>query len=174
MAFGAQAMNGAFSALSSLTSFITASKQAKQDRLWQEYNNKMTKLQNAENQNIITTNDVMRQDRKHTQLMQIQKSETASLASAEASAAASGTIGNSVNMTLRAISQNASNARQAIERDDDLQDVQTMNQRFQSAFGMEMQLDRRVISGPSTASLLLGLGEAGIKASGLTTGSSKR
>lgn len=164
MAFGAQQMNGAFSALSSLTSFITAGKQAKQDRLWQEYNNKMLKLQNAENQNIITTNDLMRRDRKHTQLMQIEKSETATIATAEAQAAASGTIGNSVNAALREISVNASNAKQAIERDDDLQDVQSMNQRFQSNMGMEMQMDRRVISGPSTASLMLGIGEGLIKA----------
>ncbi|AUZ94786.1 hypothetical protein HOR97_gp34 [Agrobacterium phage Atu_ph03] len=168
MAFGAQQMNGAFSALSTLTSFITASKQAKQDRLWQEYNNKLAKIQNGQNQNIITVNDLMRRDRKHTQLEQIQKSETATLASAEAAAAAAGATGNSVNAVLRDISSNAANAVAAIERDDDLQDAQSINQRFQSDLGLELQLDRRVISGPSTASLLLGLGE------GLVKGTAKR
>jgi hypothetical protein len=163
MAFSAQAMSGTFSALSSLSSYITASKQAQQDRLWQDYNNKMTKLQDAQNQNTITTNDLMRRDRKHTQLQQIEKSETATLATAEATAAATGTIGNSVNQTLRAISQNASNAKQAIERDDDLQDVQSIQQRFQSAFGAQLQTDNRTISNPSTASLMLGIGGGLIK-----------
>lgn len=166
MAFSAQQMSGAFQGFSALSSFITAGKQAKQDRMWQEYNNKMVKLQDAENQNVITTNDLMRRDRKHTQLQQIRMSENATLAGAEAAAAATGTIGNSVNAVLKDISTNAANAVSSVERDDDLQDVQSMTQRFQSAFGAQMQLDRRVISGPSTASLMLGIGQGLITATG--------
>ena len=163
MAFGAAQMQGMMGMFSTFNSFITASKQAKQDRLWQEYNNKMVKMQDGMNQGVITTNDLMRKDRKQTQLMQIAKSEAAVTASAEVSAASTGTVGNSVNMTLFDIGRNASNARVALERDDDLQDVQSMNQRMQSAMGAEMQIDRKKINGPSPASLLLGLGEGVIK-----------
>lgn len=163
MAFGAQQMGGMMDAFSTLSSYITAGKQAKQDRLWQEYNNKMTRIQGGLNQGIITTNDLMRKDRKMTQLLQIEKSEKATAASAEVSAAATGTIGNSVNMVLFDIGRNAATARAQLERDDDLQDVQSQNQRLQSALGMEMQIDNRTINGPSMASMMLGLGGAGIK-----------
>lgn len=163
MAFGATQMSGMMDMFGKLSSFITASKQAKQDRLWQEYNNKMVRIQDGMNQGIITTNDLMRKDRKHTQLMQIAKSENATVASAEVSAAATGTVGNSVNAVLFDIGRNASNARVAIERDDDLQDVQSMNQRMQSAMGAQLQIDNKQINGPSSASLLLGLGEGVIK-----------
>jgi len=163
VAFGATAMSGMMDVFGKLNSFITASKQAKQDRLWQEYNNKMVRLQDGMNQGIITTNDLMRKDRKQTQLMQIAKSEAAVTASAEVSAASTGTVGRSVNAVLFDIGRNASNARVAVERDDDLQDVQSQNQRMQSALGAQLQIDHKKINGPSPASLLLGLGEGAIK-----------
>ena len=163
MAFGANAMGGLFQGFQAIGSFIAAGKKAESDRQWQEYNNKMTRLQDAQNQNALTTNENMRKERKHAQLMQVQKSETATKASAEVSAAATGTIGRSVNMVLFDIGRNAANARTAIEKDDKQQDAQTDNQRMQSAMQTELQLDLRHIPGPSPATLMLGIGGGLIK-----------
>ena len=162
MAFGADSMSAIFSGLSSIGSYIAARQQAESDRQWQEYNNKMTRIQDAQNQNAITANANMRREREHAQLMQIDKSEKATLATAEVSAAASGTIGRSVNMVLFDINRNAANARGALAKDSDMQDVQDQNQRMQSAMQSEMELDLRYITNPSPASLLLGLGTAGL------------
>lgn len=161
--FGANAMSGAMGIFQSFGSFIAAGQKAESDRKWQDYNNKMTRLQDAQNQNALTTNENMRKERKHVQLMQVQMSETATKASAEVSAAATGTIGRSVNMVLFDVGRNGARARQAIEKDDDWQDAQTDNQRMQSAMQTELQLDLRHIPGPSPASLMLGLGTGLIK-----------
>lgn len=158
--FGANAMSGFMSGLQSIGSFIAAGQKAESDRKWQEYNNKMTRLQDAMNQNAITTNENMRKESKHKQLMQVMKSERSTLATAEVEAAATGTIGRSVNMVLKDINRNAANARQNIEKDDDWQDMQTDNQRLQSAMQTEMQIDLRHIPNPSPASLMLGIGTA--------------
>lgn len=163
MSFGANAMSGATSIFQSIGSFIAAGKKAESDRKWQDYNNRMTRLQDAQNQNALTSNENMRKERKHVQLMQVKMSETATKASAEVSAASTGTIGRSVNMVLFDVGRNAARARSSIEKDDDWQDAQTDNQRMQSAMQTELQLDLRSIPGPSAASLMLGIGSGLVK-----------
>ena len=158
--FSSNAWQGGFQALQAFGSYIAANKKAAADRKWQAYNNKMTRLQDAQNQNAITTNELMRKERKQEQLINIQKQERETLASAEVSAAASGTIGRSVNMVLFDINRNAAAARGAVERDDQYQDVVTDNQRMQSAMQTELQMDLRQITGGSASSLMLGLGSA--------------
>ena len=156
--FGSGAASGLTSIFQSVGSFIAAGQKAESDRKWQAYNNKMVRLQAGMNENVLTTNENMRKERKANQLMQVQLSEHATAATVEVSAAATGTIGRSVAMTLKDVSRNASRARQAIEKDDDMQDLQTDNQRLQNAMQTEMQIDLRHIPKPSMASLMLGMG----------------
>lgn len=158
MAFGSQAMSGMTGIFQSVGSFIAASNKAESDRKWQDYNNKMVRLQDGQNQNSITTNENARKERKHTQLMQVQLSETATAASVEVAAATGGTIGRSVTMAIKDVHRNAARARQAIEKDDDMQDAVTDNQRLNSAMGAQLNVDLRQIPGPSPASLMMGLG----------------
>lgn len=157
--FGANAFKGFGDALGAVGGFIAAQRKAESDRKWQAYNNKMVRLQDAQNQNSITTNENMRKERKATQVMQVQMSERATSASAEVAAASTGTIGRSVNMVLFDIGRNAASARQAIEKDDDWQDAQTDNQRLQSAMQAEMQVDLRQIPGPNPATMMLGVAQ---------------
>lgn len=161
--FGSNPAGMGLGLLQNVGSFIAQSRQAAADRKWQAYNNKMTRLQDAQNQNAITTNENMRKERKHTQLMQVQKSERSTLAKAEVAAAATGTIGRSVNAVLFDVKRNAATARQQIERDDDWQDLNTDQQRMQSALQTEMSLDLRHIPGPSIGSLFMGLGTTMVK-----------
>ena len=151
---------GALGGLQEFGSFIAASQKAASDRKWQAYNNKMTRLQDAQNNNALTANERMRKERKHAQVMQVQKSEYATLASAEVAAAASGTVGRSVNAVMFGVKKNAAAARKAIERDDELQDIQTDQNRLQSAMQTAMALDLRAIPRPNPASLLLGIGSS--------------
>lgn len=138
-------------------SFITASQQAASDRAWQTYNNKMARLTAAQTNNSITTNELMRKSRKRGQLFQIAKSEIATKATAEVAAAAAGATGNSVKMTQFDIGRNAANARGAIERDDQYQDINTDNQRLQTSMQLAMNLDLRSIPNPTGAAQLLGI-----------------
>jgi hypothetical protein len=154
--------SGISSGIGAIGSYIAAQKKAESDRKWQEYNNKMTRLQDAQNQNSITTNENMRKERKAQQLFQVQKAENSTVASAEVSAASTGTIGRSVDMVLYDVHRNAAVTREQIEKDDRNQDAVTDNQRMSSALQTELQIDKRQIQDPSTASLLLGLGTAGV------------
>lgn len=160
MALNANYISGITDMFSTLGSYISASKKAKSDRKWQKYNNQLTQMQNAMNQNSITTNRLMARERTFNQKQQIDKSEKATYASAEAAAAASGTIGRSVNMVLFDINRNAATARGAADRDYQYQDMQQVNQSLSSQFDTATQLDLREITGPSAASLLFGIGNA--------------
>ena len=156
--FGSSSMSGLTSVFQSVGSFIAAGQKAESDRKWQDYNNKMTRLQDAQNQNSITSNWNMRKERKVAQLQQVSLSETATAATVEVNAAATGTVGRSVTAALKQVSRNAATARQAIMKDDLAQDAVSDNQRLQSAMQTEMQLDLRHIPNPSGASLMLGIG----------------
>lgn len=156
--FGASQGKLGLDIISQVGSFIVQSRQAAADRKWQAYNNKMTRLQDAINQNALTSNERMRKEKKAVQLLQVQKSEGATVAKAEVSAAATGTVGRSVNMVIFDIKRNAATARQSIERDDEMADEQTDHQRMLSAMSAQMQLDLRSLPGPSAGTLLAGLG----------------
>lgn len=155
--FGSKAFQGVGDALGSIGSFIAESRKAEADRKWQAYNNAMVRLQDGQNQNSITTNENMRKERKATQVMQVQMSERATAASAEVSAAATGTTGNSVRAVLFDIGRNAARARQQIEKDDDWQDMQTDQQRLSSAMSAEMNVDLRQIPTPNPTTMMLGI-----------------
>jgi hypothetical protein len=138
-------------------SFIYQKRKAENDRLWQDYNNRMVRIQDGMNQNAITTNENMRQERLAIQKFSIQKQEMSTLASAEVAAAATGTVGRSVNMVMHDISRNAAGMRGRLERDDEYALEQARNQREQSAMGAQLQLDLRDIPDPNPASMLMGI-----------------
>lgn len=141
----------------SVGSFIYQRRKAENDRKWQAYNNKMVRIQDGMNQNAITTNENMRQERLAMQKFAVQKQEMSTLASAEVAAAASGTVGRSVNMVMHDISRNAADMRGRLDQDDEYAKEQARNQREQSAMGAQLQLDLRSIPNPNPASMLMGI-----------------
>ena len=141
----------------SVGSFIYQSRKAENDRLWQDYNNRMVRIQDGMNQNAITTNENMRKERLAMQKFSLQKQEMATTATAEVAAAATGTVGRSVNMVLFDINRNAAQARAKLDRDDEYGDEQARNQREQSAMGAQLQLDLRDIPNPNPATMLMGI-----------------
>jgi len=154
--WGSLGMQAVASAAKQYGNYQVAAAQAKQDRMWQAYNNKMVKLQNAMNQNAITTNENMSRDRVKQQMFNIEMSEMSTKASAEVSAAASGTVGRSVDMVLMDIGRNAARKRGSIERDQDMQEVVLDNQRIQSDMQTQMQLNLKSIPSPSAGTAILG------------------
>lgn len=149
-------IQGGSSLVQTIGSFIAASKKAASDRLWQEYNNKMTRLADAMNQNALTTNENMAVERSQLQEFQIRKSEMITEATAEVSAAATGTTGRSVNAVLKDISRNAANASARRQLDLRNQFLQIDNQRQASAMQAQTQIDHSVIPSPNPATYILG------------------
>lgn len=158
MAFSVDILSGGLQLVDTFNSYITASANRKVQQKWQEYNNAMVRFQNAQNQNGITTQELIRKESKGAKLLQIQKSERSTLAQAEVSAATTGTVGRSVNMQLFDIQRNAADARANIETTDDYQDIVTQTQRWQSTIAAEMQMDRRPLPSAGSSAALLGIG----------------
>jgi hypothetical protein len=154
LGFGMQAVT---SIAKNYGNYRVSAAEAKQDRLWQAYSNKMTKLQNAMNQNAMTTNENMSKDRVKQQMFQIEMSEMSTKATAEVAAAATGTVGRSVDMVLMDIGRNAARKRGDIERDQDMQEVVIDNQRVQSDMQTSMQLNLKSIPSPSAGNAILGI-----------------
>lgn len=157
MSFGEFALGGTASILQGMGTYIAADKKAKSDRKWQEYNNKMVRLQDGLNQNSLTTNENMLKERAQTKKVQIQMSEYSTTASAEVAAAASGTVGRSVDMVLFDIGRNAAGARARVDKDTSLQEDQIEQQRLQSALAAETSINYKSIPGPSAATAMLGV-----------------
>jgi len=149
-------MQGTASLVTSLGSYIAASKKAKSDKLWQDYNNKMTRLSDAQNQNALTVNENMMRERSALAEVQIRKSEMLTLGSAEVSAAATGTTGRSTRAVLFDIRRNAANASKARQQDLDYQYLGIDNQRQGSAMQAQANIDHTVIPKPNPATYILG------------------
>jgi len=147
---------GALSAFKAVGSFVIASQQAKSDRAWQKYNNQMTRLQNANNQNNLTENEGMLAERTAREAYNLRVSEYKTSASADVAAGATGTEGNSVNLVMQDIKNNAANAQHALLTDYNYSVESIRNQQAQSNLQTELQLDKKSIPSPSIASSLLG------------------
>lgn len=163
MALGLQVLSLGLNALQQVGSYQAAKAKAKSDREWQEYNNKMVRINDALNQNTLTTNQNMRNERTAMQKIQLQRSEYATGAKVEVAAAATGTVGRSVDAALREVRTNAADARAELDRDNLYQDLQIQNQRMLSTFQAESSIDLRTIPNPSAASMMLGLVKTGIE-----------
>lgn len=150
------ALSGAQSLIKQGMSYDAASKKAKADRQWQAYKNAMTKLADANNQNAITTNEVLLEERVANQRFQIERSEYTTSAQAEAAAAATDTGGRSVDMVVFDIERNASMAQANVTSDLEAQYAQHDEQRRNSAFQAVMQQDHTYIPSPNLATYALG------------------
>lgn len=144
--------------LGQVGSFIEASKTQKEKKAWQRYNNAMLNIQNAQNQNALTINERMAAERSSIMGFQIRKSEYLTSASVEASAAASGTIGRSVNLALLDVHRNAAVADERRLRDLDYQYLQTDAQRRNSAMAVALKTDYATIPSPNPLSYALDFG----------------
>lgn len=154
--FAEMALAGGLSLLKQGMSFQAASVEAKAKRQWQAYKNAMVKLQDAQNQNAITTNEVMLEGRVAEQRFQIRRSEYVTEAAAEASAAAADTEGRSVNMVMFDIERNASMQRARLQQDLEAQYVNFDQQRQTSAFQAALNEDHTFIPKPNLATYALG------------------
>lgn len=155
--WGSIFMKGLPGAVGSVVNFITASEDAKSQRKWQAYNNALVRLQNATNQNALTTNEGMAVERASEAEYAIRKNEYITKASVEVSAAATGTTGRSVNAVLFDVGRNAARASADKARDLDYQLLGFQQQRELSNLQTEMQIDHSRIPGPNPADVVLGL-----------------
>lgn len=150
------ALSGAQSLIKSGVSFFAAQQQAEAEKRWQKYNNAMTMLGNASNQNTINTNEILAAERGANQRFEIGRSKYITVGQAEASAAASDTEGRSVNAVVFDVERNAAKAQAALRADLQAQYLSLDHQRQSSAFQMASNLDYSYIPQPNAATYLMG------------------
>lgn len=140
-----------------ITSFITANRDAKYRKKLQEYNNAMTMLANAQNQNAITTNQNAAVERSVMEQFNIERSRYTTIAQAEVSAAASDTAGRSVNQTLYQIERSAEEADGNRMADLEMQLAGFQQQRLNSSMQANQQIDYSFIPRPNPVTSMLGI-----------------
>ena len=150
-------LKGLPGAVGSVVDYITASRDAKSQRKWQAYNNALVRLQNAQNQNALTTNEGMAVERSAEMEYAIRKSEYMTKASTEVAAAATGTTGRSVDLIMFDVGKNAAEASYKRQQDLEYQLLGIQQQRESSNLQTEMQIDHSTIPGPNAADMVLGL-----------------
>lgn len=158
------AVQGTLGGMKTLGSFILRSRQAKADKAWQKYNNALTRMQNAQNQNAITINEGLLVERRVRAEFAVRQSAYQTEGQAEMAAAAIGAEGNNVERVLLQIKKNESRELANIAGDFDAQALQLAEQRVASNFQTEMQIDRTQIPKPNIASdLLTSFGDVSMK-----------
>ncbi|MCY1708358.1 virion core protein, T7 gp14 family [Pannonibacter sp. SL95] len=150
------ALSGVGSFIRRGVSFVAAQREAKVRRQWQDYSNKMVRIADAQNQNAITTNQLLAKERSTVQSYDIQRSALVTKAQAEASAAAAGTSGNSVNAVLLEIDRNEAETQARRVRDLNTQLLQGEQQRSNSALQAVQSLDFSPIPMPKATTYALG------------------
>jgi hypothetical protein len=153
--WAALAVSGGLSLLRQGLGYSEAKQSADAKRAWQTYKNTMVDLSNANNQNIITTNENLARRNNIDQAFQIERSEYLTSAQAEVAAAASGTGGRSVNAVMFDIEHNAAVAQTRRKQDLEDQYLQMDNQRQQSAFQAALSHDYSPIPEPNPATYML-------------------
>lgn len=151
-------LQAGLSGMKAIGSFIVNRRQYKSEKAWQDYNNKMTRLQNAGNQNNLTQNEGMLIERTVREKYNTAISRYKTSASATVAAAAVGAEGNSVDMVLVDIARNESRAQQRIQQDFEYNIQGIRNQQQQSNLQTEMQIDYKQLPEPSIATSLLDWG----------------
>lgn len=153
--FQAQSFLGGIKAVGS---YIVASRQARADRAWQKFNNTMTRLQDARNQNALTVNENMLVERSVRESFALSESAYKTQGAATAAAAAVGAEGNSVDRVMLDLQRNETRAQQALATDFEYQAMGIQQQREASHFQTEMQIDYKQIPKPNIAQSLLEFG----------------
>jgi hypothetical protein len=149
------ALSGGLAALRSGMAYKEAKESAEAKKAWQAYKNAMTKLSNANNQNILTTNENIAAASSREQAFAIDRSEYLTSAQAEVAAAAGDTGGRSVNAVMADVERNATMAQSRRKQDLNAQYMQIDNQRKQSDFSAAMQMDYSPIPEPNPATYAL-------------------
>lgn len=109
--------SGIFGAAGSLASFLGNRATSKAKRAYQEYTNTMVNFSNAASQDAITMNEIMYNVASTDKAKTIQEGGMAAEASLEASAAAAGVAGNSVEVAKSHVEGNAALAEFTRQRD---------------------------------------------------------
>lgn len=152
----------ALAGVKSVGSFLVAGAEAKNRRRWQKYNNALISMQVGQQVSTLNTNQNIARERSAEEAFLIRRSEYITKASAEVAAAATGTTGRSVNMTLFDIGRNAAIADRDRVRDFELQVLGMEQQKAQAIMQGKLSLDVTDIPSPNPFSALLGFaGEAG-------------
>lgn len=146
--------------------YRSAKANAKAQRAMKEYRNKMVSIANAVNQNAITQNTTLQIQQSAKRAVFIKADAIRTEGSAEASAAAAGVKGNSVNATLLDIQRNSSLVEK--QRADDLENffLQQQQQRLNSTLSAQQNQDLSVIQRPNLSSHLFGAAIGAAKGGG--------
>lgn len=158
MAWADWQINGVVGGFKAIGTYIQQSRQAKSDKKWQEYNNKMIRIQDGINQNNITINQNMAIERQVRESYQLRQAEYQTESAATAAAAAVGAEGNSVDKVLLQVSQNEARMQSQLKTDMNYQKVNFDNQRQSSTMQTMMQIDYTQIPKPNLAQSLLSWG----------------
>lgn len=156
MAWSQLAIQGVGSAVQHGMSFITARREAKSQKRWQDWRNKMLAFANAEQQNTITLNERMAIQRSAMERQAIQTSARLTGASTAVSAAAAGVTGRSVIQTMNQVKRNAAAAEYRRETDLKQQLMGFQIQRESLNMQEVQQREYNPIPTPSGASQMLG------------------
>lgn len=141
---------------SAIGNFIVQSKMAQSKKEWQEYNNAMLRLQDAQNQNALTSNAAMAIEAGVTNKVHLQRALAKSKGKAEANAAAAGAGGVSVESVLKGLTRNALHQELSTTVNTERELASIEYKRYQSAMGAELQIDRSDYS-VNPAGLVTGL-----------------
>lgn len=152
------AASGTLKAFEAVGSYLIANRQAKSDEKWRKYNNALTQLQGAMNNNALETNENMLIERNVRDMYTINQSEYKTKASATVAAASLGVEGRTVDMALADIGKNAARARSDRINELEYEQLSIQNQKLMNHMQVELQLEKTPVPRPSLASAALGLG----------------
>lgn len=144
------------SGVKQLVAYSDDSSQSILDEKWRKYNNAMVSIQDAGNQNNITTNENLSREKAQRDKYAIRTSAYKTAASVEVAAAASGTGGRSLDIAMFDVGRSEALALDAVNRDVTVQFLQYDNQRQGSAMQARMAHDFRAPNTPNPATYLLG------------------
>lgn len=159
MAWSQFAMEAGGSALQHGLSFITAQREAKSRKRWQDFRNRMLRFANAEQQNTITLNERMTIQRSAMEAKAIKDSARLTGASTAVAAAAAGVSGRSVVQTMNQVRRNASMAEQRRELDLRQQLLGYQTQRESMNMQVVQQTEYDPIPKPTGAAQLMGFAQ---------------
>lgn len=128
----------------------------KAQKALQDYNNKMTRIADAMNQNAITTNTTLAIQQSARTAVNLRREELTRMGASTVAAAAAGVRGRSVNNTLLNIQRGAGLKEKARQTDLEQQFLQFTQQRRGSALSAVQNQDLSYISKPSFATYMLG------------------
>ncbi len=145
-------------AATGITNFITESRDRKYKQQIQDYNNKMVRIADALNQNAITTNQNIAVEASVAKQFAIARQAMVTKGEVEVAAAATDTVGRSVNQTLYQVQRSADEADSNRARELEQQLAAFGQQRLNSSMQAVQQLDNSFIPKASPVTAMLDIG----------------